>query len=356
MRGGAGADVPAAGVADDDSNPYLAPEGLGVAELVDFILEMQDKPQSIQKRHGFAAAVSEAADRILAAQASDKQQRIAISAKFAALHRAAVAGDREADKQLALFVERCRDDPRPEVAREVRFFQAESAAIAASQLPPEKIPAALAELRTALELEQRHEPLSARHLRMASAIVEAINRLEDDDFRETRFQEFGRLLATSPDKELARYGRRLAENSADAASQWVGKSLELAGSTILGTSFQWSSYRGKVVVVDFWASWCEACRVEMPLLKELHEKYSARGFDVVGVNLDKDTAALERFLQAHSFPWTILAGQESLACARRLGVSGLPTMLLVDGDGKVVSVAHTVGELSSRVESLLARS
>jgi thiol-disulfide isomerase/thioredoxin len=335
---------------DDDSNPYLASPGLKTDELVDFILEMQDKPQSIQNRPGFALAIADAADRVLAGQAQDKHQRLAIAAKFSFLHRAAVAGDAKAEKLLDEFVERCRSDEREEVVREVRFFRTERAAVTASQLPPEKIPQVLEEIRAYLE----RETLTQRHLRMASSIVEAINRVEDDVYRETRFMEFGKLFAKSQSKDLARYGNRLAETPQSGLGEWVGKPLELAGTTLLGTPFNLGTYRGKVVMIDLWASWCGPCLAEMPALKELQEKLSSKGFDVVGVNLDKDPHALEKYLAENTLPWANVAGQEAMEFARRIGVRGIPAMLLTDREGKVVAVGSSVAELSKRAESMLA--
>lgn len=335
----------------DDSNPYLAASGLSPAELVDFILEMQDKPQSIQQRAGFASAIADAADRILAGQASDKQQLIAIESKFAALHRAALAGDSDADKLLSKFVEQLKNDQREGVAREIRFFQAERTAMDAAQLTPDKIDAVLIDLRAYLAGQK----LTARHLRLASATVEAINKLPDESTREKRFQEFGNLFAKSEEKALARYGARLAEAQQPAAADWIGKPLELKGTTVLGTPLNWSNYRGKVVVVDIWATWCGPCSVELPKLKALHEKLAPKGFDVVGVSVDEDAKALEDFLGEHELPWITLAGQEAFDFAKRLGVAAIPTMLLVDTEGKVVAVSHGVAELAEQAETLLAK-
>ena len=75
-------------------------------------------------------------------------------------------------------------------------------------------------------------------------------------------------------------------------SKLVGQPLVLTGNTTDGAAFNWAAYRGKVVLVDFWATWCGPCRREMPNVKALYEKHKAKGFEVVGVSLDKDLDAL----------------------------------------------------------------
>ena len=130
---------------------------------------------------------------------------------------------------------------------------------------------------------------------MASSTVALINRLEDGDEREEHFVNFGGTFAKASDKELARYGKKLAKKPAAAESDLVGKPLELAGTTAKGADFAWDTYRGKVVLVDFWATWCGPCRREMPNVKALHEKHLHAGFDIVGISLDKDQEALASF-------------------------------------------------------------
>jgi thiol-disulfide isomerase/thioredoxin len=189
---------------------------------------------------------------------------------------------------------------------------------------------------------------------MASACVGAINKLDDGDAREKLFGEFGRLFAASSNKELARYGSRLAK--APPVSDLVGKPLELEGLTELGTPLDWAAYRGKVVVVDFWATWCGPCRKAIPGLKNLQQANREAGFDVVGVNLDEDPEALAAFLDQHELPWSNLVGEDATRLAEKYGVGGLPTFVLVDQEGKVVDVSHSFETFQSKIHELLKAS
>ncbi|MGE0756776.1 MAG: TlpA family protein disulfide reductase, partial [Pirellulaceae bacterium] len=333
-----------------DANPYLAAADWDARQLTTFLLDMQDKPQSIQSRPGFAAALVDAADRILAASPTAPQRRTAVLTKFAALQRMADSGDPAADRKLVELADQCQADPSAEIAAEVALVRTQAAALAASNLPLDQLPAVIDALREGLSKQK----LTQRHLRTASAIVDAINRLGDDDFREARFAEFGALFAKSDSRDLARYGQRLAPPSAEGLAEWIGKPIELAGTTLVGEPFDWTRLRGRVVVVQVWASWCGPCREELPRLKELHGRLAEQGLEVVGVSVDKDTEAAAKFVEEHPLPWTTLVGQDALDFARRLGIRGIPTLLLVDPQGRVVAHANQVAKLADKAESLLA--
>lgn len=177
---------------------------------------MEEKPASIRRRSGFVAAVVDAADRILAAEAKAAQHRIAAMSKFAILHSQALLGNQEADTQLAKFVEKMKGSSDKTVAKEVRFLQLERRIIEADKLELDKIPDVLDEAKEFCT----EEKLIAKHLRLASNIVRAINRLDSDDpekkqklgdKREEYFKQFGELFAKSKNKQLARYGSNLAK-------------------------------------------------------------------------------------------------------------------------------------------------
>ncbi|MGI8978726.1 MAG: TlpA family protein disulfide reductase [Pirellulaceae bacterium] len=340
--------------AEDENkvNPYSARPGLSSEKLVAYIEKMLDKPKSIQARPGFTEAVVEACDRVLTAIPAVKETEIltAAEAKFETLHKKACTGDDACDKALVAFMEQMKADARPRVARQVAFFQQERKVLDGAELPADKIPGLLKELKDYYAAEK----LTSKHLRMASSTVALINKLDSGDEREKLFAEFGGLFAKAGDKELARYGKKLAQKPEAEASDLVGKELELDGTTAAGNPFKWGDYRGKVVLVDFWATWCGPCRKEMPHVKELYEKHSAQGFTVVGVSLDKDQEALAAYLAENQIPWENLAGDETKDLAQKYGVRGIPTMMAVGKDGKILGVSHNVGSLIPLIEKALA--
>ncbi len=349
LTGAAAEDDELTGVLED-VNPYLARPGLADSELISYLFDMQEKSKSIRQRPGFAEAIVEAADRLLAGRAPEKFQLIAAEAKFSVLHEKACLGSDDADGRLQGFVDSMGSDSRPEIAARVEFFRLERRALQADQIPLEQIPALLADLLAYLQPQRK---LEGRHLRLASATVHAVNRLQDDAEREKYFAQFGQLFAKSDDRQLAQYGKQLAGGGKGQASDLVGKPLELEGLTDLGTPLDWNSYRGKVVLVDFWATWCGPCLREMPHIRSLHGRLAAAGFEVVAVSVDEDLEALAKYLDENKVPWTNLVGDGARALATKYQVRGIPTLVLVDKTGQVAAVANKVEALESQISKLL---
>ena len=116
--------------------------------------------------------------------------------------------------------------------------------------------------------------------------------------------------------------------------------------------------RGKVVYVDFWASWCVPCRLSMPLLDALHRKHGARGFTVVGVNKDAALADAQRFLKRVPVGFLLAQDGEDVL-AKAFDVKAMPSGYLIDRRGVVPrvprgSTSETAAALGREVEQLLA--
>ena len=134
----------------------------------------------------------------------------------------------------------------------------------------------------------------------------------------------------------------------------------LALKTLAGEAMTWESLRGRVVLVDFWATWCAPCKKSMPELQALQEKYGARGLTVLGVSIDEGgPAKVKKYVEGKKFTYPIAvdAGQSPLWEAFR--VKAVPAAFLVDGEGRIVAQwtgrAPTGAEVEAKVEEMLKK-
>lgn len=109
--------------------------------------------------------------------------------------------------------------------------------------------------------------------------------------------------------------------------------VELPG---LGSTVRLADYRGKVVYLDFWASWCGPCRQSFPWMNEVQMKFAGQGFQVIAVNLDTRRSDADRFLAAVPANFT-LAFDSTGGTPKLYGVKAMPTSVLIGRDGKVVA-------------------
>ncbi len=134
----------------------------------------------------------------------------------------------------------------------------------------------------------------------------------------------------------------------------IGKSIPLQGKLANAQgSFDLSALKGKVVLIQYWATWCEPCKADMPLLKELRSKF--KEFEVVGVCLDNSKAEMIAFLKQNDPRWPQLFDEGGLDSrfANELGIQTLPTMILVDKQGKVANRNVRAQELEGELKKLL---
>jgi len=105
-----------------------------------------------------------------------------------------------------------------------------------------------------------------------------------------------------------------------------------------GKTVHLADYKGKVVLLDFWATWCAPCKIEIPWFMEFEQQLKDRGFAVVGVSMDEDGwSAVKPYLQEMKINYRILMGNEQVGSIYG-GVDSLPTTFLIDRQGKIASV------------------
>ena len=160
-------------------------------------------------------------------------------------------------------------------------------------------------------------------------------------------------LATNPESEGI--NQFLDQLVGQMTQPGVGSSMDIAFTSTAGDEVDLSKMEGKVVLVDFWATWCGPCIAEMPNVIAAYEKYQEKGFEVIGISLDQDKEKLESYTEDNGMNWPQYfdgKGWEN-DIASKFGIQGIPATYLIGKDGKIVATDLRGGALEAQLEELL---
>jgi thiol-disulfide isomerase/thioredoxin len=173
---------------------------------------------------------------------------------------------------------------------------------------------------------------------------EMVQLTEVADAPETRRLILVTVAKNFPDNALGKAGK---------LEEAVGKDFEFEFTPLGGKKTALKDLKGKVVLIDCWATWCGPCKAEMPNLKKLYEKHNKDGFEIVGISLDDTDKPVKEYVEENKIPWGQVVGKTASEFAAKWGIEAIPAMFLVDRKGKLRTITAR-GKLEKLIPELLA--
>ena len=330
------------GRARPDVTPAAQPDDLGDAAWLELLRAMQAPPPPPEwDRKAPTAAERAAFDRVnggLAVKAADKakafytqfpQHPHALEARRLELQLLAVAirfGETNSEARLVILEDERLKDPR--LTDNERFeLRVRRAMLPAAKLQSADPAAALTALEKGVRDLQREFPQRSETWELLMTVAEA--------YLEHGQPAAARQLAGEVSR-AARGDLELAARKFAARVDRLGQSLALKFTAVDGRAVDLEKLRGKVVLIDFWATWCAPCRAAMPDVLAAYEKFHPQGFEIIGISFDQDQSLLTQYVAKMKLPWPQYF--DGLLWQNRLGREfdvTLPTMWLVDKQGKL---------------------
>jgi thiol-disulfide isomerase/thioredoxin len=348
----------AAGMPKVPAVPEGTPEQL--LAFVQGLKETDAKPSSREEMMAYmrdvAGASVQAADKILAqVKAGQKFHDEAATLKLESLMLLGRLGDEKAAADMAAYAQSLVNSPSPELAKEAqRLVLVGEAQQVFSSGKLDDGPALVQKVAAMLAADPNDQQTAGLAMQLAGAFEHLPG---GEQLATEAYKSFGPLFAKSTNEQVKAMGASFAGTLRRLSL--LGHPMEITGTLLNGQAFDQKSLAGKVVLVDFWATWCGPCVAEIPNVREQYEKYHDKGFEVVGISLDEDRETLEKFVAEQKIPWPILfekPGGEGWRhpLATFYGISGIPTVILIGRDGNVVTLNARGEKLGEALDKLFA--
>lgn len=337
----------------NQAKPVESLEGKSPAEILEFMEKSltlnpaDDSPEAIQKAFEQAiTTVLAAADKVLAhPKATEEQKTTAQQFRVDLLYQGAQAElPGMLDKLKALAAQFNKEMPKSEITVLANYRCI--SAVHGDEVGLD--PAALPEVEKFIA----QFPKETAAVSLLEGVIQSA---------EWSVQpEIGKKACDLIQKHFPEEAKELNIAGVKRRLECIGQPFKLEGTTRDGKPFDVKSLQGKVVLVDFWATWCGPCLAELPHLQEAYEKYRAKGFEIVGVSLDDEKESVDEFFKENPLPWTQLFEQDEKKRGfenpnvAHYGISAIPAMFLLDKSGRVVSTTIRGPFLEALLEDLLA--
>jgi peroxiredoxin len=156
--------------------------------------------------------------------------------------------------------------------------------------------------------------------------------------------------------EMEKNSQQQPQQQSSGSDSWIGKTVpELVMADPNGKDISISSFKGKYVLIDFWASWCGPCRMENPNVVKAYNEFKGKNFTILGVSLDKDRDSWKKAIAQDHLSWTQMSDLKywNSQAVETFGFQGIPFNVLVDPSGKVIAESLRGEDLDSKLKQVL---
>lgn len=193
---------------------------------------------------------------------------------------------------------------------------------------------------------QSHNPVIAAYVNYSYAAQQTLDATGSK-------QQYDALTA---DAQKTIYGRMLAERVSRLEAATSGKPApDFTLNDPQGNPITFSKVKGKLKIVDFWASWCGPCRLNNPKVKEIYNEFKDKGLEIIGVSLDTDAKRWKEAIEKDGLPWIHVSSLQGWKCpvASSYGVSMVPALFVIDSNNKIITTGLKGDELKNFIAKYL---
>ncbi len=346
--------------AEEKKDPFAVPEGTDERVLDLFLRRLsrmapeQRTPEGIREHF---TKLDKAINEVATRKINDETFLNAIQMRMQVLQILSQFGDNTAIAKKTKLIDQLKRDERPAVKEMVAQLELQERIRSLPTASPKDKKALIDEIGKKLADAEADSPAFGDNIQLAMQVAQSLERFGDEKNAIVAYKSYAEILGKKNSPQIASVVERM--ESTIRRLNLLGNSIEIAGPTVGGGEFNIDELQGKVVLVDFWATWCGPCIAELPNVKALYAAYHEKGFEVIGISLDNDKEALANFVEEREIPWASIFYPEEEnqgwdnPIARHYGISGIPTAILVNQDGNVVTLRARGENLKDELAKLL---
>jgi thiol-disulfide isomerase/thioredoxin len=332
------AQAPPADKPAEKTDKFAVPEGSN-KDLAEFLMKLKkQRPTNKEEAERMREAVLKAAEKLLANNPNPQELALGAMAKASVLSDPA---------KVEQFAEELKTAGHENIARQVRGIGL-ILKLQTQQPTPATVKDRANEIIDFLAKGKIDSPIDIQLAQIAGQLSEHAG----EAFAAEIYGKMQKIFAECGDKRFEPLAK-MFEGTARRMGL-VGNAMTIEGTIFGGEKFDLSKYDGKVVLVNFFATWCRPCQTEIANIKKCYELYHDKGFEVVALSCDRDPAALEKYLKEKKLPWPVVYGDKAPSpTVAYYGVNGIPQVMLIGRDGKVISLRVRGEALQKALEQLL---